>query len=821
MARFEGWRRLSGDTDSPYLLNLGKKLLGFVAEQRSLSGVQTLAKQIRLPDGSIIRASFAGDLPCIEIKANNQAPTPSTRDTWVQGFVAHPRAATTVDTYGEKPDVLLDNNGAPRPDAKVRYINLFFDGDYLPTDPNLPASGFYEKNRFGNKVFPDGLTQHGNVDWRSADEAMVVSWGGSQDRYFGFTGTPKFFGKSVCINGQVVADLEGHPDLDDADAIIGACVRKTGAGAVLIVATAREFTVIEASKLRVYSAPLLPERNADTRWLETPPAVPALGRPLFASIALDAWTLLKLHTFTSNDATGIRNGQPLCFNQSGTEARLLTHYLVNHTTAYPNLTLRELIVDTADLSDVTVNLVTRAESLYADKSGGYTGLQWRLLAQEFNVTDGTFFTSQMWEYLSVSPPEYAVFGVEAEADILLEPQTFWVPAAVDYRDDEPVYAYLRAPSMHTTGSYTASPTITWTPEPATGTHGLGESTIAHDTRIETTLGGLRVPGFGGGADFELILDSLFTQEVSTNSEAQYDQTPWDFVTPPTYSINNAATVESDDLKRKLVLFHLDLRTGLLAYGIHEEQVVTDLALNESFVSVLSKKTIQTGTITTTKRLRALVQIGEEVLADSGLIDLDVELEDTFPDVTVGVVNDRLFPALGLRPVQAWGCGLINESGVIPAGFTNHSTVDAAYALIPIPALNAYAIGTYDLSAVGDYYAHADIAQTSGNQADDFPGGVYGPFSHELMGTGGIMPWAKIPVQPYTGAPNANVAGYWAADRDSNYCYSMAWPVAGAGETWRNHINGLVELDNLTGGHGAQVHAPIWLTTRFAYEHATK
>jgi YVTN family beta-propeller protein len=67
MARYGQWRRLRGDTSRLDLLDLGKRLLGYLAEQRQLSGVKTMSAQRRLPDGSVVRVRFDGDMPVIEI----------------------------------------------------------------------------------------------------------------------------------------------------------------------------------------------------------------------------------------------------------------------------------------------------------------------------------------------------------------------------------------------------------------------------------------------------------------------------------------------------------------------------------------------------------------------------------------------------------------------------------------------------------------------------------------------------------------------------------------------------------------------------------
>jgi hypothetical protein len=57
---------LSGDTDDTELIDLGKRLLGFLDEQRKISGVMTQSIQRTTPKG-IVRAAFYGTIPVVEI----------------------------------------------------------------------------------------------------------------------------------------------------------------------------------------------------------------------------------------------------------------------------------------------------------------------------------------------------------------------------------------------------------------------------------------------------------------------------------------------------------------------------------------------------------------------------------------------------------------------------------------------------------------------------------------------------------------------------------------------------------------------------------
>lgn len=65
--RYPFWHKKRGDGPiAPALINLGKKLLARLDEQRRLSGVKTLQAQASLPDGSIVRAAFYDGVPLVD-----------------------------------------------------------------------------------------------------------------------------------------------------------------------------------------------------------------------------------------------------------------------------------------------------------------------------------------------------------------------------------------------------------------------------------------------------------------------------------------------------------------------------------------------------------------------------------------------------------------------------------------------------------------------------------------------------------------------------------------------------------------------------------
>jgi hypothetical protein len=68
--RYTGWHHTIGDAHaSPSYVAVGKKLLGYLDQQRKLSGVKTCSIERTLPDGSVVRARFEYDIPVIEVRA--------------------------------------------------------------------------------------------------------------------------------------------------------------------------------------------------------------------------------------------------------------------------------------------------------------------------------------------------------------------------------------------------------------------------------------------------------------------------------------------------------------------------------------------------------------------------------------------------------------------------------------------------------------------------------------------------------------------------------------------------------------------------------
>jgi hypothetical protein len=290
--RYTGWRRLSGDTaDHPELLDIGKKLLGQLDNQRRLSGVKTLAIEHTTPDGDVVRARFDYDIPSIEVLAAGKGGSqPEVRST--AGFIARPQMQGVLPAG--HPEIVL---------MPARHATLYFDKALAPTTPDGLVQGGYAK------LFPTGLPEYGNVDWRSKDESIVLSWVGPTARYFGTSIAYTY----VYRNGQILLDmLDVSLDLLGfvGGAVVGACVR--GQWLYVMAIHTPDPDILDHFLIRfpIQRDPFNPA---------SPPAPTLAQEP--------RWKLGQgqlLHTRHEDATQYSLEAHHWMFNQSGTEARRIT-----------------------------------------------------------------------------------------------------------------------------------------------------------------------------------------------------------------------------------------------------------------------------------------------------------------------------------------------------------------------------------------------------------------------------------------------------------------------------------------------------------------
>lgn len=270
--RHTGWRRLRGDTDRPDLLNLGKKLLGYLDNQRRLSGVKTLTIQREAPDGSIVRARWIGDQPQLEIQTRARGKREPI-DALLGGFVTWPTDAAGATALAETQRIVLT-------------------ADLL--------HGVRE-NRYG-LLFPPpaGLNRAGNVDWHGKGKnGWVVSWYGPRTRYIDYAYPWRQW---VFFKGQAIADVTAHFNPGHNPVVTGAAVTKAGGFTWLIVTSER------------YNF----GRHEDV-W-----ALKLSGDPSDPEVVADPASFAWLHSYQPSVSTDQHH--PWLFNPDGREARRIVIY---------------------------------------------------------------------------------------------------------------------------------------------------------------------------------------------------------------------------------------------------------------------------------------------------------------------------------------------------------------------------------------------------------------------------------------------------------------------------------------------------------------
>lgn len=182
MARWPEWFRRVGDgATNPRALDVGKKLLGYLAIRRQTPGVQTLTQRVTLDDGTVVEASFSGDQPQVTVYA--------------------PDGGEACELYVESgmldlgPNIAADagerfNRGPPEFDD--RPATLYF-GDGVDCSPGSPGlNGRVRINSATRQIASECLPKQGrSVQSRLRDpekkraQAMLPAscWSGLMQRY--------------------------------------------------------------------------------------------------------------------------------------------------------------------------------------------------------------------------------------------------------------------------------------------------------------------------------------------------------------------------------------------------------------------------------------------------------------------------------------------------------------------------------------------------------------------------------------------------------------------------------------------------------------
>lgn len=518
MSRYTGWRRLSGDTATrPDLLDLGKRLLGELETQRRLSGVQTLSRQVTTDDGSVVTARFIGDIPSIDVQAAPQgAPgmlvgplfglvtKPRKFGTGVvySGGIATGNVGTSQNAYGQDAHTVLVPVPNPQTPSQTDWKALFFDASYA-----VEGSGQY------GRAFGAGLSAHGNVDWRDANEQAAITWVGAAARTWltsieNITTTfARIESTRIYHNGREV--LNHTPQYEGLDeTIAGACLRRQGGRALLVYATrpgrARGG---DTYAIRIYAVPLKPDVAAHPWLARVPPDFNPLHAPAFVPAdPLNIVLLGEVEYPVIADSTGTSGYglATLFFNQAGTQARGI---LVTSHTDTQDLGFIEVIADLAD--DLSEAVFTQVDH----------GAFHRAFTQTTTYTD---VEPAVYQYRGVEEDIYSSSPEEANK---VNDRTMvfnWVPTdtgpfpvAVDFQDDVPVYLWYVPETQSRTITYTS----TWSSvETGTWVDGSGvieTSEVEAETTVETVT---------GGRLYAIDKDAVTWLDLDTDREYRIDYT---------------------------------------------------------------------------------------------------------------------------------------------------------------------------------------------------------------------------------------------------------------------------------------------------------
>lgn len=425
MPRYDGWRRLSGDTAArPDLLDLGKQLLGEIEAQRRLSGVDTISIQRTTPDGSVVTARFIGNIPSIDVKAAKPVAGRPLREE-LAGIVFRPRQFGDAFGFGAKADTLLMVGERGEKPA-------FFAASYVT---NGIAGGDY------SKVFPDGLVLGGNLDWRNADESLALSWNGPATRYFPSDGVGD---SRLYHNGRTIYDSKDSLGGYYAD-VCGAALRHAAGKHYLLVA----LFYWDAFKYEVRAY-----------------EIDSIRAPLIEPIGEVAGEVLA--TIDVSEFASFYYPTPILFNQSATEARTMLHRWAGTDLC----DVFELVIDLADLADVATSETLEAHlSSSDDRTADTTALAYLNHWAKFAV--------------QTSPAYVPLTGTYQRDQV---PSVTSYRCAVDFRDDMPVYATYALPTYaeHIEHSATVVQSIT---NGATGTAEVNETRELTEMEGRLDVGG--------------------------------------------------------------------------------------------------------------------------------------------------------------------------------------------------------------------------------------------------------------------------------------------------------------------------------------------
>lgn len=835
--RHTGWMRWRGDkTGLGQYDGDARKLLGSLEQRLKLGGITTGALRRTLADGAVLDVAVFNGQPVVRVSPpvapGSELPEPSPQAVQLQGFTVRPDGAGAADL-----DELLLVPGSPNDEGERPWLSLFYDAAHTPDPAPDGPRGNYGANPLGKPVFPDGIGISGNLDWRNADESLVVTFFGPEDRYFQQvvarnipargTSLPNFntpFSTLVMINGEVVLDHADHPTYNQGnEVVLGACIRD---GHLVWCVTGIAFG---DPFLRFYMAPLA--RHADAGWATGPVR---LG-PRFARIA--AADMQLLHEYYWPGSGDFFDHQLFVFNQSATEGRIL--FWSGADTIELVFDFRDLenpFVTTEEVDDRTVAVVVSSPSRTQT-----------VVANAF-VTGSRDIDDEISYFWGFGVRPYRLKGYSYNIEVELANPTG--VCAVDYKDDVPVYAHtiriLAGNQITQQLQFSAAPTVSPV-VPAVPGHGFSTTNSTSGTR--EAYGNNRGLILPWGKTIEAPTSFTYSGTGSASASFRYGTSAG---APEEATLNGQSTAQSQSINHYMVPFYCDLRNDTIVYGLVVSTQTVDLSWSSQATGVypnIKASITNTATERTVRTMQLFVHVNGE--------DVAVSDPETIYDETV-VTNTPSAPTIGAASDAiryAHDTGLLRGDQLdSPAPrtliFAAQALDNEAYSRASGTANTAMMTALRDMVGVSDGFAVADPMDVSGELdaapsvpttpataaltaeplwvtqrgfGEDTPlpmvgaSWLYGPQTSPPA----AMPWGMQTI-PYR-SPKADPETYyeferwsygtWQSLRDA-YAFSMPWPI-GAAERFRSELAG-GDFTERAGYAQGSANYPIAITSRFLY-----
>lgn len=629
MPRFTSPFHKSGSfADAPdWLIDEGRKLLGYLDQQRALSGIQTISQSRSYGGGYSVTASFFGNIAKVTYTVGSTSGEVED-ESYMDGFVVSP-----PEIYIQPTNRFVVIQGISGTNAPASY---FYDDTTAPSPPT-DITVLYQKtdsnseplfqDGFLNSYTPphaDGLQYFGNIDWRNSDESLICTWIGPSARYFGISAQVLpyvFFHGQILFDCGVLADAGFFGDTSSyaasyagrRGAVTGACIAQESGKFYLYVVVrfgAAAYGDAHRKEFLVKLDTVAADHRGDGQemaaiWKLAPAVLPSTldGNPAIVwSQDLDINTDDVYH--------------PWFFNQSAAEARCIRY----HGEFYQSGNMIECVLKIDDdrahatyteiARDATTVTTTQVEDPYnvistyrlnrqtpqggAVPTGTCTGGEITPLVPPTVSPSSTYYAPDNGGG-TLTPDSRACFygyGTTGKEQITSAATNPWLVVAVDYRDDVPVYAYWQV-ATQTQQSATA----------ATGFDGSYQTyayaisgswgSDLHSNWTETTYltssisellemrgvtGGLKTDwtelnatssrtrtfsGSGNGLTVESGTGTIYFNDCSS----PYGTSTSSFTTNATY--NSQGQISDAAVSQTLYVLYLDLRSKFLSYALSE------------------------------------------------------------------------------------------------------------------------------------------------------------------------------------------------------------------------------------------------------------